>query len=102
MFELRELAMTGKVARRRAQAQQRIELVRHAFGAEAGDEHMSDATNDHAPASSPCIQICRLDANGLCVGCLRTLGEIAEWSGATNARRHEILQELKLRATRAP
>jgi len=64
-------------------------------------EHMSDATFDHAPAPSPCIQICRLDANGLCVGCLRTLGEIAEWSGATNARRHEILKELKLRASGA-
>jgi hypothetical protein len=62
---------------------------------------MSDATSDNAPATSPCINICRLGANGLCVGCRRTLGEIAEWSGATNARRLEILRQVKLRATPA-
>jgi hypothetical protein len=60
---------------------------------------MSHATSDNSPAPSPCINICRLGANGLCVGCLRTLGEIAEWSGATNARRHEILRQLKLRTS---
>jgi len=29
--------------------------------------------------ASPCVDICRLDAEGLCVGCRRTLDEIAEW-----------------------
>lgn len=30
---------------------------------------------------SPCVNICRMDeARGLCVGCLRTLDEIARWS----------------------
>jgi predicted Fe-S protein YdhL (DUF1289 family) len=29
---------------------------------------------------SPCISVCRMDAaSGLCVGCLRTLDEIAAW-----------------------
>jgi predicted Fe-S protein YdhL (DUF1289 family) len=29
---------------------------------------------------SPCISICRIDpATGFCQGCLRTLGEIADW-----------------------
>ncbi len=46
---------------------------------------------------SPCIEICRLDARGLCVGCRRTLGEIAEWPQAADARRREILNDLKLR-----
>ena len=50
---------------------------------------------------SPCIEICRLDARGLCVGCRRTLGEIAEWPQAGDARRREILNALKLR-TAAP
>ena len=31
---------------------------------------------------------------GLCVGCRRTLGEIAEWSRASDARRLEILRAL--------
>jgi uncharacterized protein len=49
---------------------------------------------------SPCVDICRLDAQGLCVGCRRTLGEIAEWPRASEARRREILHDLKLRTIR--
>jgi len=34
---------------------------------------------DHVP--SPCVSVCALDANGiLCLGCFRTLDEIAAWS----------------------
>ena len=47
---------------------------------------------------SPCIDICRLDAQQLCIGCRRTIGEISEWSRATDARRREILSDLKARA----
>jgi predicted Fe-S protein YdhL (DUF1289 family) len=50
-----------------------------------------------APVVSPCVDICRLDAQGLCIGCRRTIGEIAEWSRAGDARRREILIELKRR-----
>jgi hypothetical protein len=33
---------------------------------------------------SPCVNVCRMnDATGLCAGCLRTLDEIACWSGYT-------------------
>lgn len=33
-----------------------------------------------AALPSPCISVCRMDAHGgLCVGCLRTLDEIAAW-----------------------
>lgn len=47
--------------------------------------------------ASPCVDICRLDAQGLCVGCRRTIGEISEWSRAGDARRREILSELQRR-----
>ena len=50
-----------------------------------------------AAAASPCVDICRLDAQGLCVGCRRTIEEIAEWPRASEARRREILRELALR-----
>jgi predicted Fe-S protein YdhL (DUF1289 family) len=50
-----------------------------------------------APVPSPCVDICRLDAQGLCIGCRRTLGEIAEWSQASDARRLDILSALKTR-----
>jgi predicted Fe-S protein YdhL (DUF1289 family) len=40
---------------------------------------------------SPCVNICRLDPQGVCIGCRRTLAEIAEWSRASEARRREIV-----------
>jgi predicted Fe-S protein YdhL (DUF1289 family) len=55
------------------------------------------ATSLDVPIASPCVDICRLDAQGLCVGCRRTIGEIAEWSRASDARRREILSELERR-----
>jgi predicted Fe-S protein YdhL (DUF1289 family) len=54
-----------------------------------------------AAVPSPCVDICRLDALGLCVGCRRTLEEIAEWPRASEARRREILRDLALRTARA-
>ena len=39
-------------------------------------------------------------ASGLCVGCLRTLGEIAGWSGYSPAERDRILAELDGRRAR--
>ena len=61
---------------------------------------MGDATLKESPVPSPCIDICRLDAQGLCIGCRRTIAEISEWSRATDERRREILNGLKDRAVR--
>jgi len=47
--------------------------------------------------ASPCINICRLDPRGLCIGCRRTIDEIAEWAAASDARRREILRAITLR-----
>jgi predicted Fe-S protein YdhL (DUF1289 family) len=58
------------------------------------------ALEQQAAVQSPCIDICRLDPEGLCIGCRRTIGEISEWSRATEARRREILGELKGRGAR--
>jgi uncharacterized protein len=49
------------------------------------------------PVASPCVDICRLDARGLCIGCRRTIEEIAEWPRADEARRREILRALQQR-----
>lgn len=46
------------------------------------------------PVPSPCVDICRLDAQGLCIGCRRTIGEISEWPRASETRRREILTAL--------
>ena len=47
-----------------------------------------------AGVPSPCIDVCRLDARGWCIGCRRTIEEITEWSRASEARRREILREV--------
>lgn len=47
---------------------------------------------------TPCVKICTIDRrSGLCVGCLRTLGEIAGWSGFAPDERDRIMAELENR-----
>ena len=58
---------------------------------------MVGATLNAGAVPSPCIGICRLDAQELCVGCGRTLDEIAEWPLATPARQLEIAHESQRR-----
>jgi predicted Fe-S protein YdhL (DUF1289 family) len=53
-----------------------------------------------ATVPSPCVDICRLDTLGLCIGCRRTIDEISEWPRADDARRREILRQLQLRPGR--
>ncbi len=50
------------------------------------------------PEPSPCINVCRMDAgSGLCLGCARSLEEIAGWSRAGNDERRRIKAELARR-----
>ncbi|MFP5460991.1 MAG: DUF1289 domain-containing protein [Gammaproteobacteria bacterium] len=50
------------------------------------------------PVPSPCISICRMDAQtGLCEGCLRTLDEIADWGSMPDARRRAVLESVDAR-----
>lgn len=47
---------------------------------------------------SPCINLCRIDVrSGWCVGCWRTLDEIAGWSRLGNAERSALWQQLPAR-----
>lgn len=47
---------------------------------------------------SPCIKICTLDARlGQCLGCGRTIDEIAHWSAMSAAERAHIMAELPAR-----
>lgn len=51
---------------------------------------------------SPCINVCRMDAaSGLCLGCFRTLDEIAGWSRADDGERLSILAAVARRRTQA-
>ena len=46
------------------------------------------------PVLSPCIGNCAMDAAGLCVGCHRTLGEIAAWGGLDDDARLRLMDEV--------
>lgn len=47
---------------------------------------------------SPCINICTLDDNDHCVGCLRTLDEIAAWAGMSPTEQWQLVVALRERA----
>ena len=47
---------------------------------------------------SPCTKVCVMDAeNRYCLGCKRTLGEVARWSEMTDAERATIMAQLPVR-----
>lgn len=40
---------------------------------------------------SPCVSVCALDENDVCIGCQRTGEEIFRWTSMTNEERKEVL-----------
>ena len=45
--------------------------------------------------ATPCVMVCTVDgASGLCLGCFRTLPEIATWSRKSDEERMAIMGEL--------
>ena len=51
------------------------------------------------PVPSPCNSVCRIgESTGLCEGCLRTVDEIAAWSGLDDSGKRAVWQQLALRA----
>ena len=50
---------------------------------------------------SPCIRVCVIDAaNGVCIGCLRTLGEIAAWGELDADAKRAVLATIAQRRAR--
>jgi uncharacterized protein len=62
-------------------------------------------SSDEAPVASPCISVCVVDpgGSGVCVGCGRTLDEIAAWIELSNRQRRAVIAALpeRLAALRA-
>lgn len=46
------------------------------------------------PVLSPCIGICQLDDQGLCVGCWRSGDEIGRWLGMSEAEREYLMDKV--------
>ncbi|WP_244299017.1 DUF1289 domain-containing protein [Roseibium aquae] len=50
------------------------------------------------PMKSPCIKVCKIDEpSRLCLGCFRTLEEIATWARLTDAQRDQVMNDLDRR-----
>ncbi len=50
------------------------------------------------PVKSPCVSLCALDINDICMGCQRSADEITRWGTMTNQQRREVLEQLDQRA----
>jgi predicted Fe-S protein YdhL (DUF1289 family) len=60
---------------------------------------MSDEVWARAEVDSPCIKICVIHPEErLCVGCYRTMQEIANWSRLTPEGRRAIIDDLPSRS----
>ena len=50
---------------------------------------------------SPCVSICALNSDDVCVGCYRTGDEITRWWGMDNAEKQQILEKVKERESQS-
>lgn len=48
-----------------------------------------------AAVSTPCIQVCELGEDERCIGCGRSLAELAAWTRMTEAERRRVMQRLQ-------
>ncbi len=50
------------------------------------------------PVKSPCVSLCALDINDICMGCQRSGDEISRWGAMSNQQRLEVLERVEQRA----
>ncbi len=63
---------------------------------------MADEVWRRDEIESPCVKVCVLHpVTGLCVGCHRTIEEIAGWSSLSPEARRAVIADLPARAARA-
>ncbi|WP_434678583.1 DUF1289 domain-containing protein [Pseudomonas sp. R1-18] len=46
---------------------------------------------------SPCVSLCRLDEQKVCLGCFRHVEDIREWRSADDSRRRQICLDAEQR-----
>jgi predicted Fe-S protein YdhL (DUF1289 family) len=52
------------------------------------------SSTDDAEIRTPCINVCRLNASGLCVGCRRNVDEIMCWREMSDAERLRLMRDV--------
>jgi hypothetical protein len=66
---------------------------------EDGADGVKDEVWKRDEIASPCVKLCVVHPEArLCVGCLRTIDEITEWSRMTHEARDTVMAELPSRA----
>ena len=50
------------------------------------------------PLTSPCVEICALDEQDICIGCQRSAAEITRWGRMDNQERRAVLVRCRERA----
>jgi uncharacterized protein len=56
---------------------------------------MVAAESNRTMIETPCVKVCTLDARtGLCLGCGRTVDEIARWTVMNASERAQVMREL--------
>lgn len=58
---------------------------------------MPTAANEK-PLPSPCVHICALNEQDICIGCRRHAQEIQAWPSLTNPERQQVLVACRQRA----
>jgi len=46
---------------------------------------------------SPCVRVCKLNKEDICIGCKRTREEIGQWMSYSSLQREIIIKKLKER-----
>jgi predicted Fe-S protein YdhL (DUF1289 family) len=55
---------------------------------------MTDQKNIFGMVKSPCIAVCALDENDVCIGCYRTGEEITQWGEMDNQKKSEVMKDV--------
>lgn len=53
------------------------------------------------PVASPCVSVCALDIDDICMGCYRTGQEISYWGKMSNEEKHEVLRRCAERESKS-
>ena len=55
---------------------------------------MSEVNQVEADVKSPCMHLCCLDEQDVCIGCHRSVQEITGWSRMTNQEKQQTMQKV--------
>lgn len=58
---------------------------------------MADEKNIFGMVKSPCVAVCALDENDICIGCYRSGEEITQWGEMNNEKKSEVMKNVAQR-----